>query len=583
MHDLVIRNATIVDGRGGPAVEGTVAVDHGRISAVGPAADVGGRGRDEIDAGGALVTPGFVDVHTHYDGQVTWDPLLTPSIWHGVTTVVMGNCGVGFAPAAPDRHEFLIGLMEGVEDIPGAALVDGIRWDWESFPEYLDAVDRFPRAIDVGAQVAHGAVRAYVMDERGAANEPATADDIGRMAAIVGEAIAAGALGFTTNRLPLHRAVDGRPVPGTFAAEDELFAIGRAVRAASPTADVVYEVITAGSMGEDPDAYPREIDWMARLSGETGLPFTFALGQLMNRPELWRDLFALVEAANARGARLVPQVPCRPLGILLGLQTKHAFVGRPSYEALASLPVAERARRMADPEVRAGILAEQQAPGGTPLAGLIRQLVDFVFPLGDPPDYEPAAERSVGARARATGRPPEEVLYDLLLEQDGAALLLFTLGGYAHANLDWAHELLTRPDTVLGLGDGGAHVGLICDSSYPTLLLDFWTRARTRGDRLPVETAVRKLTSEPARLYGLDDRGVLAPGRRADLNVIDLDRLGLHQPEVVHDLPAGARRLIQRADGYVATVVAGDVVQREGADTGARPGRLIRGPQPAPR
>ncbi len=579
MPDLVIRNATIVDGTGGPVVEGDVAVDGDRITAVGR---VTGTGAEEIDAAGALVTPGFVDVHTHYDGQVTWDPLLTPSIWHGVTTVVMGNCGVGFAPAAPDRHEFLIGLMEGVEDIPGTALSEGIRWDWESFPEYLDAVARFPRAIDVGAQVAHGAVRAYVMDERGAANEPATADDIARMAAIVQQGIAAGALGFTTNRLPLHTAVDGRPVPGTFATEDELFTLGRATRAGAPRGDVVFEVVTAGAMGEDLTAYPREIEWMARLSRETGLPFTFALGQLMNSPDLWRELMVQVEDANASGARLHPQVPCRPLGILLGLQTKHAFVGRPTYEALAHLPVAERARRMADPAVKSAILSETQAPGATPLAGLIRRLSAFVFPLGDPPDYEPTADRSVAALASAQGRTAEDVHYDLLLERSGSALLLFTLGGYAHHNLDWALEMLSRPDTVLGLGDGGAHVGLICDGSYPTLMLSFWTRQRNRGARLSLETAVRKLTSEPARLYGLHDRGVLAPGHRADLNVVDLDDLALHQPEVVHDLPADARRLIQRADGYLATVVAGEVVQRDGEDTGARPGQLIRGPQPAP-
>jgi N-acyl-D-amino-acid deacylase len=430
--------------------------------------------------------------------------------------------------------------------------------------------------------VAHGAVRAYVMDERGAANEPATADDIARMAAIVEQAIVAGAIGFTTNRLPLHTAIDGRPVPGTFASEDELFALGRATRAGSPDADVVYEVVTAGAMGEDLAAYPREIDWMARLSRETGLPFTFALGQLMNEPELWRELMVLIEDANAAGARLVPQVPCRPLGILLGLQTKHAFVGRPSYEALAHLPVAERARRMADPAVRAAILSETQAPGGTPLAGLIQRLCAFVFPLGNPPDYEPTADRSVAALAAASGRTAEEVHYDLLLERDGSALLLFTLGGYARTNLDWALEMMSRPDTVLGLGDGGAHVGLICDSSYPTLMLSFWTRQRSRGGRLTVEAAVRKLTSEPARLYGLHDRGLLAPGFRADLNVIDLDALSLRQPQVVHDLPAGARRLVQRADGYVATVVAGTVIQRDGEDTGARPGRLIRGPQPAP-
>ncbi len=577
MHDLVLRNATVVDGTGGPLFEGDVAVDDGRITAVGEVTD---RGRDELDARGQIVTPGFVDPHTHYDGQATWDPLLTPSIWHGVTTVVMGNCGVGFAPVAPDQREWLIGLMEGVEDIPGTALYEGIRWDWESIPEYLDTLDRFPRSIDVAAQVTHGSVRAYVMGERGAANETATDEDIERMAAIVRDGIAAGAVGFSTNRLAMHLAVDGRPVPGTFADTRELFAIARAAREASPGADAVYQVITAGSMG-GLDAWPGEIDWMGQMSRETGLPCTFTFGQSEDEPERWRDLLAMIGTQNAGGARLVPQVSCRPLCILIGLPTKHPWIGRPSYDEIASLPVPEQARLLADPERKARVLGEVQGPGNSPLAGLVLSMPAQVFRLGSPPNYEPLPELSLASLAGAANRDTEEMLYDLILEDDGQNVLLFTLGGYAYSNLEHDRELLSRSDTVLGLDDGGAHVSIICGGSYPTMMLGYWTRDRVRGPRLALELAVRKLTSEPARLYGMHDRGVIRAGAKADLNVIDLDTIEMHAPEILYDLPAGAKRLVQKSDGYVATIVNGAIVQRDGEDTGARPGRLVRGPQPA--
>ncbi len=568
MHDLVIRRGTVVDGLGGPPVEADVAVDDGRITEIGSFAE---GGREEIDASGQIVTPGFVDVHTHYDGQATWDPLLTPSIWHGVTTVVMGNCGVGFAPAAPERREWLIGLMEGVEDIPGTALSEAMRWDWESMPEYLDALERFPRALDVGAQVAHGAVRAYVMDERGAANEAPTDEDISRMADIVRDSIAAGAVGFSTNRLPLHRAIDGREVPGTFAEENELFALGRAVRAGSPNAEAVFSLILPTAMAYDTGAWPREVDWMKRLSAETGLRFTFAFGGLENVP--------YIEEANAAGAHLVPQVGCRRQGLLIGLSTKHAFDGRPSYEAIRHLPLAEQARVMADPEVKSRILSEKQAPGWNKLSQLIFEQAEFIFPLGDPPNHEPLAETSLRATAERENRTIEDVLYDLTIEGDGTSLLHFMLGGYPNGNLENSFALLPRSDTVLGLGDGGAHVSVICDAGYPSFLLGYWARDRKRGATLPLETAVRILTREPAELYAMYDRGAVAVGHKADLNVLNPDTVNLMRPEVVHDLPAGASRIVQHAKGYKATVVSGEIVQFEGEDTGARPGRLVRGPQ----
>jgi N-acyl-D-aspartate/D-glutamate deacylase len=565
MHDLVLRGGTVADGTGGALVDADVAVEDGVVTDVGR---VTGSGREEIDARGRLVTPGFVDPHTHYDGQATWDPLLTPSIWHGVTTVIMGNCGVGFAPAAPDHHDWLIGLMEGVEDIPGAAMREAMAWDWETMPEYLDALARMPRALDVGAQVAHGAVRAYVMGERGAANEDPTADDLSRMAEVVRAGIAAGAVGFSTNRLPLHKAVDGRPVPGTFAHEDELFALGRAVRAGSASGRAVFSLILPTASGFDADAWPRELDWMSRLSTETGLAFTFAFGSLERLPD--------VERSNAAGAHLVPMTGCRRQGLLIGLRTRHPFEGRPSYQALADLPVAEQAHRMADPAVKARVLSEPQGPGWGRLAEFILGNADAVFVLEAPHAQEPAPSASIAAEAARSGRSVEEVVYDHLVAQDGQRLLMYFFGGYDKGDLDDALPLMTHPQLVLGLGDGGAHVSVICDAGYPTFLLAYWARERARA-RLPLEEAVRLLTSGPARLYGLDDRGVIAPGRRADLNVIDPDAVALRWPEVAHDLPAGAKRVVQRADGYLATVVRGQVVQRDGEDTGARPGTLIRG------
>ena len=573
MHDLVIRGGTVVDGTGAAPAPGDIAIDGGHITAVGRVDDPG---TEEIDATGKIVTPGFVDVHTHYDGQVTWDPLLTPSCWHGVTTVVMGNCGVGFAPAKPDEHEWLIGLMEGVEDIPGAALSEGMRWGWESFPEFLDFLDDQPLAIDIGTQVPHGAVRGYVMGERGARNEPATADDIAAMARIVREGIEAGALGVSTSRTIAHRAIDGEPVPGTFAAEDELFGLGRALGDAGAG---VFELAPAGVMGEDLAAPAREMDWMRRLAEATGRPVTFAMSQHDIAPDQWKDQLELALEAWTAGVPIRPQIAGRPTGLLLGLQTFHAFRHRPSYQAIAELPLAERVERMRDPAVSAAILGEQ--PIADPRMAFIGMGLDRTFPIGDPPDDEPAPESSIAARAEAAGRDPQELLYDLLLDDDGCALLLRPLLGYSNFDLEPIREMLLHPTTALGLGDGGAHVGAICDASIETTMLTHWARDRSRGERLPLELVVRKMTSDTASLYGLGDRGVLAPGLRGDVNVIDFNGLTLHRPEMVYDLPGGARRLVQRASGYDATIVAGTTVMRDGTDTGARPGTLVRGARSA--
>jgi N-acyl-D-amino-acid deacylase len=568
VHDLVIRNGTVIDGRGGRPAPGDVAVDDGRLTAVGT---VDERGREELDATGLAVTPGFVDVHTHYDGQVTWDPLLTPSIWHGVTTVVMGNCGVGFAPAAPDRRDWLIGLMEGVEGIPGASLREAIQWDWQTVGEYLDALDRIPRALDVAAQVPHGAVRAFVMGERGAANEPATDDDIIRMAELVAEGVCAGAVGLSVNRLELHKAVDGREVPGTFAAHKEICALVRAVRMSS--GDAVFTTILPGAAGESHARWDEEVDWLSAVSRETGLVVTFPFGGSRGGP--WRQKLARIERENADGARIVPQVSSHGQGLFCGLRTSHAFRGRPTYEALAHLPVAERAARMAEPDVRAAIVAERPPPGVPRLRDLMLAGATAVFPWHPVPDHEPDPASSLSARSEALGRDPEELLYDWTIADDGDALVHFFLGGYP-GNLDVSAELLVHPQSVLGLGDGGAHVDLICDAGYPSFLLSYWVRDRVRGT-LSLETAVKILTSEPAAMYGLRDRGAVEPGLKADLNVLDPAAVAPQPIEVVHDLPAGAKRVLQRTDGFVATIVNGEIVQRDGVDTGARPGRVVRG------
>jgi N-acyl-D-aspartate/D-glutamate deacylase len=572
MHDLVIRNGTVVDGSGGPVrVAGTadIAVDGDRISAVGP--DVG-PGRREIDADGRLVTPGFVDIHTHYDGQATWDPEISPSSWHGVTTIVMGNCGVGFAPADPAKRAWLIQLMEGVEDIPGTALAEGMSWNWETFPEYLDELDRMARVVDVSALVPHGAVRAYVMGDRGGHNAEATRDEVEAMAKVVREAVEAGAVGFSTTRTLLHRAKDGELAAGTTASAAELIGIGRAL------GDAGAGVFELASDMFDPDG---EFAWMRTIARETGRPVTFNCLQDDLRPEHWRRLVELADEATADGARIVPQVAGRPASVLFGWDsTAHPFVFHRTWRTLADLSRADRQARLRDPEVREAMVTERVEVSG--LAAFITSAWHKLFPLGDPPEYEPGPERSVQAIAAREGRTPQEVTYDLMMADDGRGLLYIPLLGYAHGDFDALHEMLVHPGSVLGLGDGGAHCGLLCDASLPTYMLTHWVRDRSRGARLGLEQAVHMQTRSTASLYGFDDRGLLAPGYLADLNVIDLDGLAIDAPTMVYDLPAGGRRLVQRARGYGATVKRGVVVREDDESTGERPGVLLRGAQPAP-
>ncbi len=591
MHDLIIRGGTVVDGTGGAPFEADVAVDGGAIAKVGK---VTGKAREEIDARGLLVTPGIVDIHTHFDAQVTWDPMCTPSCYHGVTTVVFGNCGVGFAPAAPDGHAWLIDLMEGVEDIPNDTMAEGIRWNWESYPEYLDYVEGLPLMLDVGTQIPHAVVRAYVMGERGAKNEPATGEDIEKMAAIVREAMQVGALGLSMSRTINHRAVDGarstktnrvlgENMPGTFAAEDELLGLGRVL---GELGRGLLEIAPGGMTGDDLSLPFKEIAWMRRLAGESGRPVFHAVTQHDVEPNQWKELLELSAEASAEGAPLVAQVAARPIGILLGLDSRHPFVKAPSFEDLRPLPRAEKVARLRDPELRRRLIDEAEHPD-TPALGFIDPMWRFtvfekMFPLDDPPDYEPPPEQSLATVAAREGRSGFEVFYDRMLEQEGRQIFLAPLLNYSDYSLDPTYEMLTHPHTVVSLGDAGAHCGVICDASGPTTLLSFWTRDRTRGATIPLERAVKMCTQDTASLYGLHDRGVIRPGMLADLNVIDYDALRLRLPEFHHDLPAGGGRWVQKADGYRYTIKRGVVIMRDGAPSGLLPGRLIRGEQAAP-
>ncbi|MEQ8717637.1 MAG: amidohydrolase family protein [Acidimicrobiales bacterium] len=571
-HDLVIRNATIVDGSGAPAFQGHIAVDGEMITTVAAhgGGDDPGRGHREIDADGRLVTPGFVDIHTHYDAQATWDPELTPSGWHGVTTVVMGNCGVGFAPVEPHRRDWLIGLMEGVEDIPGAAMHDGIRWEWETFEEYLDALDARRWVADVGTQVPHGALRAYVMGERGAANEAATPGDIATMAELTQRALRAGALGFSTSRTPLHKAADGEFVPGTFAAPEELLAIGGAISAAG------HGVFQAAL--HHPDA-PGAFEWMTELARRSGARVTFNLNQPDDAPDLWRTDLDLIERAVASGADVRAQVAGRPVGILMAWDaTANPFALRPSWGEVASLAPVDRRAKLADPTYRRRLIDETPVDLGEFLA-FITSSWSKMWIVTDGFDYEPDPSGTVAAIAEEQRRPPAEVAYDALCADDGRGQLWFPLFNYSQENLDVLHDLHRHDLTIMGLADAGAHCATICDGSMPTFMMSFWARDRRRGPTLPLERVVHRQTRATALHYGLADRGLLAAGMRADLNVIDADRIAIGPAELVYDLPTGAPRYLQGAQGYGATVCRGEVVAEADQATGATPGRLVRGPQ----
>ena len=570
-YDLIIRNGTIVDGLGGEPFVGDVAVSNGVIAAVDA---VGGDAAREIDATGLLVTPGFVDLHTHYDGQAIWSDRMTPSSAHGVTTAVMGNCGVGFAPCRAEDHDVLVDVMAGVEDIPGVVMVDGLPWDWETFPEYLDAVESRKRDIDVAAYLPHSPLRVYVMGRRGAEREPATTEDLDRMRALAKEAIEIGAIGFASSRFSFHKTGSGDLIPTYGAAQDEISAITQGVADGGGGLIQFVPDIPAGG-------YESVLLQVFEAAADAELPVTFSLATGNSGDPIWPDAITLIEKYNAAGGDITAQMFPRPIGLVIGLElTGNPFVFYPSYREIAHLPLAERVAEMHKPEVRARILADKPAGDGHPLLYLA-QAWNWIFPLTDNPDYEPAASTSIAARAKARGVTPMEEAYDRLLDEDGHAMLLVAMGNYQDNSLDTVGELLRRDDVVLGLGDGGAHYGMICDASYPTFLLAHWARDRASG-RMRVADVIRELTSVPARVAGFADRGRIAVGYKADLNVINHAEVRLHKPVITHDLPAGGRRLDQAADGYVATIVSGEIIAENGVPTDARPGKLVRGRQPAP-
>ncbi len=563
MHELVIRDGSIVDGTGAPAISGDVAVDDGVISAVGN--DVG-KGRREIDADGRLLLPGWVDVHTHYDGQATWDPELTPSSWHGVTTSVFGNCGVGFAPLRPGSQDYLINLMEGVEDIPGTVLSEGIDFTWSSFEEYLDELAATPRIMDIGAQIPHGALRFYVMGDRGADHaEVPTEAEVEQMADAVASALEAGALGFSTSRTTKHKAADGRLTPSLSAAEPELAGIARAMGR-----------VGKGMIQCNSDFGDGEVEVLAEMARISGRPVSVLLLQVDHDPDRWRRTLAGIHRANDEGLTMTGQVGCRPIGIMMGLDASvHPFANSPAYKTISHLPLAERAAKIRqNADLRSAILSDRPDDEFT---RWIEYALTRTFELGTPPNYEPDPVNSLAAQAGRSGGSPWELALDLLSSGDGSTLLLYPFENYTGGNLEVIREMLVDEHTICGLGDGGAHVATICDASYPTYLLSHWARDRSRGERIPLERLVAKQTRDTAAAYGLLDRGVLAPGYKADINVVDFDALSVTQPQVAYDLPAGGKRLVQRSNGYNHTFVSGIEVSVDGIATGMRPGGLLRG------
>lgn len=563
MYDLIIRNGTVIDGTGADRKVADIAIANGRIVKVGEVLE---HAESEIDAKGKLVTPGWVDIHTHYDGQATWDPILAPSSWHGVTTVVMGNCGVGFAPVKPNDREFLIELMEGVEDIPGAALSEGINWQWESFPEYLDALESFPRAIDVATQVPHGAIRAYVMGERCNTDYAPTEDEVAQMAELVREGVAAGALGFSSSKTLLHKDIKGEYMPGTFSGHDEMLALGLGMKGLNNS---VFELVS-DHLGED-----EEWAWVTEFQKQTGLTVTL----IATTAPAYENgkMYKLAEQARTEGREIRPQAAGRPTGVLHGLQSSfHAFVGHPTWrESLAQLNHEDLLTQLRDPAIKAQLLSEESVIQGGLMQDLPR-LMGQVFPLGDVPNYEPLPEDSIAGIAKARGQDVMEVMYDLLVDNDGKELFYQPLGGYQGFSLEGQKKLLEHPNVLFGLSDGGAHCGVIADAGMPTFIMTHWGRDRTRGDLMSLEFIVESLTSKTAKAFGMFDRGEISEGKIADINIIDFDALQLHRPEAVFDLPAGGRRLVQRADGYEMTIKAGEVIFKAGEHTGALPGKLVR-------
>ncbi len=569
-YDLIIRGGTVVDGTGGAGFQADVGIKDGRILAVGK---IAGAGAEEIDARDKLVTPGFVDIHTHYDGQATWDQRMQPSSWHGVTTVVMGNCGVGFAPCKREDHDRLIRLMEGVEDIPFPVLTQGLPWTWESYPDYLDSLSARRFDIDIGSQLPHAALRVFVMGQRGADREPATEADIHAMAAIAKRAMEAGALGFSTSRTLNHRTSDGQPTPTLTAGEDELMGVAMGMKAAGKG------VLQFVSDFADPEA---EFAMMRRLVERSGRPLSFSLVQSPKAPRHYELMLTWLREANEAGLKMRAQVAGRPVGVLFGFElTLNPFSQGAVFQEIKALPLAGKLEKLRDPAFRARLLAEE-SDAQRSFAGTQPRAWDNLYMLGDEPDYEQTQDRTLAALAQARGIDPAVLALDHMLSNEGRGMLYLPFLNYADGSLDPSYAMLIHPDTVPGLSDGGAHVGMICDGSFPTSNLTHWTRDRTRGPKLPLAQMIKAQTRDTAETVGLYDRGLVMPGYRADLNVIDYDRLTLKRPEVAYDLPGGGRRLIQRAEGYVATLVAGQVTYRDGEPTGALPGRLLRGAQTAP-
>lgn len=569
-YDLVIRNGSVVDGSGGEPRAIDVAVKGGVIAAMGAGLS---SGREEIDARGLLVTPGFVDVHTHYDGHVTWENRLKPSSSHGVTTAIIGNCGVGFAPCRQQDRDTLIRLMDGVEDIPYPVLAEGLPWTWESFPEYLDIVAARSFDMDVGGYLPHAALRVYVMGERGANREPATPEDIERMCTLLEEALHAGAMGIATSRTLFHRSSDGKPIPTLDASNEELLALARTLRKVGKG---VFQIV------EDVHLPGKDLTVLRQLAEAAGQPLTFSIGTGNTGPYIWPKLLAGLEEANAAGVTIKAQVMPRAIGMMLGVElTLNPFYTTQGYREVADLPLAERLVALHDPELRARILAEPLDPNPALVLGSVVRDFDHMFLLGDPPSYEQPWEQSIAGRARAQGVDAEELAYDLMVKGECGTILYLAMANYADGSLDAVGEMLRHPDVLPGLGDGGAHAATICDGSYSTFALIHWGRDRPRG-RMPVPELVHRLSRATALTMGLEDRGLLAPGYKADINVIDFNRLALHAPEITYDLPSGGRRLVQRAEGYVATIVNGVSVYRDGEATGELPGNLVRGQQTAP-
>ena len=583
--EVLIQNGLIVDGSGAAAYKGDLAISSGKISQIASAGTLQPTENTEvIDATGYIVTPGFVDAHTHFDGQASWDEVLSPSSDHGITTAIMGNCGIGFAPVRPEERDFLIEMMEGVEDIPGIALAEGITWNWETFPEYLDELERMPRAIDIAAQVPHCSIRTYALGKDTDVKAQATEQQIQQMADLTKEAVQAGAIGLSTGRISLHTSIKGESVPGTFASREEFLALIKATQAGGGN---IVQCVSEGLMGDDPEAYKAEIALYAELSIETGCCILFLLNQNNVQTQMWKENLAFVKQANAEGAKLVAMTANRPGGMMMSWDSYNIFIDKPAFKEIAHLPLAERLVELKKPERREKILKDStDRPRGAIQIVLNALGATYPFTSASGPLFEPEAKDSMLARIQRTGEDPEEALYDAmceLAESDGGlpGFLHVYMGNYADGDLSAVGEMMNDPNVVVGGADAGAHVNMICDASYPTYMFQHWVRDRDRGPKMPIEQAVKLISHDTAEIYGLHDRGLLRAGKKADINVIDLENIRMHMPYMAYDLPTGAGRLLQGADGYIATLVAGEVVFRNGKETGARPGALIRGVQPA--